>query len=181
MPERNNPHLRREYLRWLEAQLKDEHSPITSYWELTNLMFDTEFDWSLVPMDENRVVDGADLRIEFANEFNVPKSRMLELNPVSFLEVLIGLSRRLGFVAGGSAPGWAWQLLGNLDMHRLSDPLTRHKRRRALEIMTIVIERKYQPNGVGGFFPLSWPDEDQTRVELWYQLNAFAEEIHPEH
>lgn len=172
--------VREEYLRWLEPQLKDQYSPRESYWDLVNLMFEKEFSWS-VPHDDNRMVDGMDLRTEFSYEARIRRSQLERIGPCSFLEVLIGLSRRLAFTAGGEAPGWAWQLLTNLELHRMADPLTPRKQRKVDQIMTACIQRTYLPDGQGGFFPLAWPDDDQTEIELWYQLNAYAEEIHPEH
>lgn len=181
MTRRSNAELKQDYLLWLESQLRDEHGNHgKTYWGLVNLMFDTPFTWT-VPMDDNREMDGLDLRVEFANENRLRPNTLRNLGPCSFLEVLIGLSRLLAFTAGGQAPGWSWQLLNNLDLHRLSDPLTRAKERKAREIMLATMERKYSPDGTGGFFPLAWPDEDQTTIELWYQLNAFVEELHPEH
>lgn len=170
-----------EYRRWLESQLRDEHAnPDKTYWDLVNVMFENPFGYVL-QMDENRMVDGTDLRVEFAREHHLRPYILRDIAPCSFLEVLIGLSRRLAFAAGGEAPGWAWQLLCNLELHRLSDPLTRHKHRKAQEIMNKCISRQYLPDGTGGFFPLAWPDDDQTKIELWYQMHAYVAEIHPEH
>jgi hypothetical protein len=182
MPRRNRDQLRQEYLGWLEAQFRDEHgNPDKSYWDLLNLMFEKDFRWSH-PMDENRAVDGLDLRVYFAREQGLLPSSMDFLGPqCSFLELLIGLSKRLAFLAEGNASGWAWNLLGNLELHRMWDPLTPAKRRRAEEIMDNVIERRYLPDGTGGFFPLAWPDDDMTQIELWYQMNAYVSELHPEH
>ena len=169
------------YLRWLEPQLRSEHdNQSKSYWDLLNVMFEREFGW-IMEMDKNRIDDGLDLRVEFAREHRYSPASLPDMGPCSFLEVLIGLSRRLAFIAGGEAPGWAWQLLGNLEFHRLSDPFTRPKQRKAQAVMDTVIARTYLPDGTGGFFPLAWPDDDQTKIELWYQLNAFVEELHPEH
>src|SRR4051812_48803598 len=177
-----------DYLQWLNVQLRDENAnPDKTYWDLLNLMFAKEFTCS-VPMDDNRIHDGKDLRVEFAR--TIPRSlrtqqeaadALLNLAPVSFLEVLIALSRKMAFTAGGQAPGWAWQLLVNLELHRLPDPLTPPKRRKAEEILDTVINRTYLPNGEGGFFPLAWPEDDMTRVELWYQLNDYVTELHPEY
>lgn len=189
---RISPALREDYLHWLEAQLKDEHSNTTrSYWDLVTLMFDTEFTLDFdgaIAMDRNRVVDGKDLRMEYSYILHGSNRRqlgvanaLLAMGPISFLEVLIGLSRRLAFVAGGSAPGWAWQLLGNLELHRMWDNLSVRKQRKVIEIMDVAIKRTYAPDGSGGFFPLAWTDDDQTRIELWYQLNSYVEELHPEH
>lgn len=183
---RTRADIREEYLRWLEPQLRDEHgNPSKSYWDLLTIMFDTSFDWDplIIPMDENRVMDGLDLRVEFGHQHrpHLSTERLTRLGPCSFLEVLIGLSRRMSFIAGGSAPGWAWQLMNNLELHRMTDPLSRHKQARAQEIMHTVIKRAYAPDGTGGFFPLAWADGDQTQIELWYQLHSYVEELHPEH
>lgn len=181
MTRRNSVNLPEDYIRWLEPQLRDEHgNPEKTYQDLIGIMFEKEFGW-VIPMDQNRLVDGMDLRVEFAHEVHIHPSAMEPLGPCSFLEVLIGLSRRMAFVAGGLAPGWAWQLLSNLELHRFSDPITRTKHRKVQEIMDTVISRRFAPDGTGGFFPLAWADGDQTQVELWYQLNAYVEELHPEH
>lgn len=173
------------YLEWLEPQLRDSgEGSNKSYSDLLIIMWQTEYvmnSSNTVDNDHNRLADGMDLRAEFTNVVNVGRTDMLELGPVSFLEVLIGLSKRLEFSAGGSAPGWAWHLLDNLELRRMSDPLSDAKKRRVRDILDACIWRNYQPDGTGGFFPLAFPDEDQTRIEIWYQLHAFLEELHPEH
>lgn len=181
MSRRSKRELREEYLRWLEEQLTDEFSSSgKTYWGLVNRMFDTPFTYKIA-MDHNRVMDGLDLRVEFAHSIRIRPPTMDALGPGSFLEVLVGLSRKLAFTAGGEASGWAWELLTNLELHRLYDPLTYAKQRKAEEIMHTVMDRTYLPDGTGGFFPLGWPDDDQTQIELWYQMHAFVGELHPEH
>lgn len=173
--------VKQQYLVWLENELISESAyPDRSYLELAHVMFDTEFTWS-VDMDDNRLADGMELRMEFAELNRVSRATMRSLGPCSFLEVLLGLSRRLSFVAGGTSSRWAWQLLVNLRLERMWDHLSRSKTQTVLHILDTVIQRNYAPNGVGGFFPLAWPDRDQRPVELWYQLNAYVEELHPEH
>jgi hypothetical protein len=146
------------------------------------MMFEKEFIW-LVANDDNRLVDGLELRVEFCHQQNIPMDRVSAFltksrpnPPCSFLEVLIGLSRRLAFNAGGRANGWAWVLLHNLELHRITDPVGRAKERRADGIMEKCIWRKYDPDGRGGFFPLESADEDQRQVEIWYQMAAYINE-----
>ena len=181
-PERQHrPPLADHYIQWLENELTAESKyPDRTYYELVNLMLQTEFKFSIA-MDENRLADGIELRAEFAERFHIPRARMNGFGKASFIEVLLGLSRRLAFVAGGTPGRWAWQLLVNLGLDRMWDHLSRSKTHAVSDILETVINRNYQPNGVGGFFPLAWPDRDQRDVELWYQLNAYAEELHPEH
>lgn len=173
--------LSEDYLRWLAPQIRDEHgNPNESYWDLLSIMYEKEF-ICRVRNDDNRMEDGLDLRIEFCHSQHIRVDALKNLGPCSFLEVLIGLSRRLAFAAGGGSPGWAWQLLNNLKLHKMYDPLSRYKIRKIDDILDRVIDRTYQPDGYGGFFPLSWPDDDQTKIELWHQLAAYVDEIHPEY
>lgn len=169
-----NNSLAEDYLRWLSPQIRDgvDHR---EYDQLISIMFDKEFIW-LVPNDDNRMADGLDLRVEFCHRQHIPTSASAELGPCSFLEVLIGLSRRLSFNAGGSAQEWAWELIGNLKLDEMSDPLSRSRSVRVENILETCIFRTYRRNGRGGFFPLVRAREDQTQVELWYQMAAYIEE-----
>lgn len=170
------------YLAWLTPMIKGERdgSPRRTYSGLIEIMFATEFKW-FVDHDDNRIVDGLELRREFCWEMNWPNSVLEDIGPCSFLEVLIGLSRRMAFNAGGEAPGWSWTLLQNLELHRMGDPLDRRRVRKIEGILQTVIQRKYLPTGQGGFFPLQTIEEDQTRVELWYQMSAYISDMHPEY
>lgn len=172
--------LSEDYLHWLAPQIREEQAaPGKDYWGLLTIMYEKEFVW-VVPHDENRIGDGLDLRTEFFNQKNIPMHRRDALGPCSFLEVLIGLSRRLAFAAGGNAPHWAWELVTNLELQRMSDPLSPRKAQRVGDILEACIFRNYTPDGQGGFFPLAWPNEDQTEVELWYQMAAYIDELHPD-
>jgi hypothetical protein len=93
------------------------------------------------------------------------------------LEVLVGLSRRCAFIGGGYAPFWAWKLLENLRLHKASDPLTGRKADRVDEILETLIWRTYDRSGQGGFFPLRESTEDQTKTELWVQMNMYINEM----
>lgn len=173
--------LAEDYLRWLEPQIRDKHgNPNRTYWDLLIIMHEKEFVW-LIPNDDNRLVDGLDLRVEFAYANHIRSDALRNVGPCSFLEVLIGLSRRIAFAAGGKAPGWAWQLLNNLELHRTADPVSRRKATFVNDVLDTVIWRTYAPDGSGGFFPLNGSDEDQRQIELWYQMSAFIDEIHPEY
>jgi hypothetical protein len=184
--------LTEDYLQWLVPQLRDEEDrlshPEREFWGLGRIMYEKEFRWH-VPNDGNRLMDGLELRREFCDDHRVrmsarrrePFQSFLDKEnpnpPCSFLEVLIALSRRYTFTAGGkNAPGWAWILLSNLNLHRMYDPLTRGKARRARDILDVCIKRDYAPDGQGGFFPLENPLEDQTQVEIWYQMAAYVME-----
>lgn len=164
------------YLGWMEPQTGTLSQPRT-YSDLLHLMMWKEFVW-LVPNDDNRIADGLDIRREFFQKTGLKGD--LDM-PCSVLEVLVGLSRRLSFAAGGEAPGWTWQLICNLELHKMPDPIRRRKSILVNEILETLIWRNYAPDGQGGFFPLIDTDVDQTKIEIWYQMAAYVEEIHPEY
>src|SRR3954447_10949241 len=83
-----------DYLRWLAPQIRDGESQGQDYWDLLSIMFEKPFQ-AFVPNDDNRMVDGTDLRAEFCYSHHIRRGSLNNLGPASFLEVLIGLSRRL--------------------------------------------------------------------------------------
>lgn len=163
------------YFEWLYGQVRPQHSRQT-YSELCWELYKKEF----VPIfqnDDDRQEDGYDLLVEFLRERGLEvEMERVHGRGCSFLEMLIGLSRRLSFAAGGDAISWAWTLLGNLGCHSCTDPLTRHTRQYIDETLDRVIWRQYREDGVGGLFPLRYPQYDQRTVELWYQMHAYIEE-----
>jgi hypothetical protein len=163
-----------DYLDYLAPLVGVE--PGESYWTLLKLMHEKEFVW-FVPNDDNRIKDGLDVRVQWLMSFDGSGLQ----GPVSFLEVLVGLSRRMEFFTGESAEGWGWQFLVNLGLDRMRDPLNRRKQNRVDEILDTVIFRTYRSDGTGGFFPLTRPREDQREVELWFQMSEYVHEIHPEY
>lgn len=158
------------YYEWLISQIK---TPVErTYNDMFERMHNLEFVWT-VPNDNNRVQDGIDLRFEFAGS----DSRKLTLKIVTFLEVLVALSRRVAFVAGGDERVWAWILIKNIGLNKMSDPLTNGRTDKIEEILHTLIWRTYDYDGNGGFFPLKNPEKDQAKVEIWYQMNTYVNEM----
>ncbi len=145
-----------------------------TYLDLFERMHNLEFVWT-VPNDDNRVQDALDLRSEFEQKF----SGRLNLGGATCLEVLISLSHQIAFIASGNdhSRQWAWTLLKNLGLLKFSDPLTLDKADQVDRILHDLVWRDYRKDGKGGFFPLQNPDTDQTKVEIWYQMNAYVTEM----
>lgn len=145
-------------------------------------MHQTTFVW-FVPKDDNRVEDGRDLRRTFQEEEGVSLSKnevdLWHRVPCSFLEMLIALSRRLAFEAGGEPRWWFWHMMMNIGLEPLNDSMGHGLSERVMrevevsDILERVISRTYSYNGDGGLFPLEEPDEDQRHVELWYQFQNY--------
>ena len=160
-----------EYYRWLVHQIAVPEDNTNTYEDLFTRLHDTEFIW-IVDRDDNRLQDGADLRVEFMHGSDYTMERR-----VSLLEVLIALSRRAAFTGGGYAPFWAWKLIENLRLNKASDPLTGRKADRVEDILEALIWRTYEPNGEGSFFPLKNTTEDLRKLELWVQMNMYVTEM----
>lgn len=162
-----------EYYIWLTKKISIPNGK--SYLDLFERMHNLEFIWT-VPNDDNRVQDGIDLRGEF---LEIRGGGELILDGATCLEVLVALSRRMAFIADGGhrSTQWAWTLLKNLRLHRFSDPVTSDRMKRVDDILHDLVWRNYHADGRGGFFPLQNPEVDQTKVEIWHQLNAYVSEM----
>lgn len=158
------------YFHALKRQVAVENHDRT-FNEVLRIMYETEFIWS-VPNDDNRIMDACELRLEWGID--------KDFAPISVLEVTIALSRRMEFTVGGTAPGWAWQFMLNLELDKYPDPLVLRTHNAVGDILHALVWRTYQPDGTGGFFPLQDADDDQTQVEIWYQMAAYIDEILPE-
>lgn len=166
------------YLTWLYSQVSSVKSKQLSktYWSLFRELYRTEFVW-FVPNDDNRVEDGRDLRYEFMHDHDIDyNDEEWQSLGCSMLEMLIGLSRRLAFQAEGEPRAWFWHLLANLGLDKMNDIYCRRStyKEEIEDIVSRVIWRTYDYYGRGGLFPLRKAAEDQRKLEIWYQLNAYV-------
>jgi len=165
------------YLDYLSSQII-ANKALEERYELFEIMHATEF----IPMyqagnDDNRASDGLDVRIQWMERHNASGLQ----GPVSFLEMLVGLTRRAAFLRDQMTPQqWGEELLTNLELNQMWDPLSQRKRQKVINTLERVIWRTYQRNGQGGLFPLLYRTPyDQRKVELWYQLNEYVMQHYP--
>lgn len=162
-----------QYLTWLYGQVAEVKTRKSSrtFWHLFRQLFSTEFAW-FIPNDDNRAEDGRELRCEWI------ANRDIEIDPdwlslgCSFLELLIGLSRRLAFETDSGVPYWFWHLIDNLELRAYHDRSS-YRPEDVDDRTSAVIWRTYDRNGNGGLFPLRQSRKDQRRVEIWYQLSEY--------
>lgn len=162
-----------QYLIWLYGQVAEVKTRKSSrtYWDLLRQLYSTEFVW-IIPNDDNRAEDGQELRREWAAEQGIViDDNWLGLG-CSFLEMLIGVSRRLEFEAGGDASSWFWHLINNMGLLGFNDR-SKFSPEEVEDRTSAVIWRTYDPDGKGGLFPLRNPKKDQRTVEIWYQLSEY--------
>lgn len=164
-----------QYLTWLYNQVGSVKAtpPVQSYWNLIRHLYKREYVW-FIANDDNRVGDGLDLRHEFVHNTGIePDEAWMHLG-CSVLEMLIALSRRLSFTAGGEPREWFWRLLNNLGVGGWNDVV--YKADELEEILDTFIFRSYTFDGHGGLFPLGMAEHDQRQVEVWYQMHEYLYE-----
>lgn len=164
------------YLPWLYQQVGGRSVKETdrsrTHWELLRQLYSTQFIW-LIPNDDNRAEDGRLLRFEFVED-----KGFYEVDPdwmglgCSFLEMLVGLARRLSFEAEGSHRVWFWHLIENLGLTDHTDR-RRWSHAEVEDKVNTVIWRTFSYDGHGGLFPLKQATRDQREVEIWYQMNSY--------
>jgi hypothetical protein len=174
-----------QYFSWLyETQVQVPGAPALppshedfgiTHWNLCRQMHKKMFRWT-VPNDDNRAADGKFLRVEFISDTGAqPDPDWMEL-PCSFLEMLIALCKRGAFEAGYTQQWWFFDILHNLRLIDYNDRMHVWRTGDSAfvdRMLTRVIHRQYGPNGMGGLFPLRHPTQDQTKVEIWYQMSAY--------
>lgn len=166
------------YYQWMcdIVHVNQEHR---SYWMLIKTLHEKEFRWS-VPNDDNRFEGGKDLRNKFAAEStNFISLECLE-GPCTMLEMLISLAYSCEYNTVSETPPsvreWFWKMLCNTGLKKFTDEKygeTGTDGELINEILDRIIDRTYLLDGTGGLFPLKHPQKDQTKVELWYQMNAY--------
>jgi len=176
------------YFQWLYRQVADPEQDLT-FWNVLRVLYTTPFVW-VVPNDENRIGDGKELREFFIDSQRI-RLRREDRNWIdlgcSMLELMVGLARRLEFLANkGTAHYWFWILMENIglsrfndddwDFFKFEDDHDKTSEDYVRDVLEMVIQRYYESDGHGGFFPLDRPEEDQREVEIWDQLSEYVME-----
>lgn len=174
--------IEQDYFHWL-CELVGIENQDKSYWMLAKDLNKLAF-IPLIDRDENRAMDGLDLRDQFLDCELYPESAKIE-GECSVFEMIIALAQRMDFQTSGvdsnnrnKTAYWFWEMMDNLNLTVLDDESYDDYigRERVEEIVDVFVNREYDFNGVGGLFPLRYAEEDQRKVEIWYQMSAYLYE-----
>lgn len=165
------------YFNWLCAKVQrvEVPTPSLTYWKLLRELHNTEFVWN-VSMDDNRVEDGKELRLEFLRQSHMKAEERWYHVECSVLEMMIAFSRRAEFSTSTSAKEWFWIFLENLDLLEFND--ASFVQAPVVDILYRFIWRTYDFDGTGGMFPIEHPRNDQRKVEIWYQFCEYLTDRH---
>lgn len=141
-------------------------------------MYNVAFNAS-VPNDDNRAVEGKNLRTEFLNIVGQDAAEHYQwlATPCTLLEMLVALTARAAFMSGMAESMWFGIFMDNLGFTHYYDSDWEDKFRPIISAtLTKLNERRYKQNGYGGLFPVYQTDRDQRTVEIWYQMCAYIQE-----
>lgn len=187
---RRNLSLKEEYFDWLCAQAGVNGRP--GYRKLCHLLHEKRFRWK-IHNDDNRCQDGLELRDHFIDLMHLDEShtevRYFLKGECTVLEMMVALAKRINGQMfdldrkDDQTERWFREMITNLNLHRFTDGIFPDKElspvaeAEADDVLERFMERTYDIYGRGGLFPLKRrPPEDQTNVEIWYQLMLYLDE-----
>ena len=170
------------YFQWLCKSVSN--TPKTGHEAFNKLLaqlFDRSFTATYSP-DIDRIMDGLQLRIIFAEETNVdPRELNEELQYCSVLEVMVALAKRCeasimsNYSVGDRTGQWFWGMVASLGLGRMND--LDYDPQFVDTQLTRLIKREYQPNGEGGLFTVFSTNDDMRTLSIWTQLNLYLNEL----
>ena len=173
--------IEQEYFKWLYDIVCNGRYIYISYESLLRHLHRIKFTYS-IDRDENRAVDGCHLRYRFARYFNYEDCIDDHLyGPCSVLEMLIALAIRCEEDImdnpdyGDRTSRWFWDMVTNLGLGDMYDE--RYDDIYVDDVIERFLNREYEPNGKGGLFTIHNCDYDLTKIEIWYQLCWYLDNI----
>lgn len=170
-----------EYFNWMCNIVDDGNVPgKRGYRKLLTALHAREF-YFILPLDGDRACDGLYLRNRFAwnNDYDELEIRdLLSDIPCSVLEMMIALAIRIEEEHMGVAIDWFWLMVLNLGLKGQRDDV--FDKMLVNGSIDILLERRYEPNGIGGLFIVAnKPGEDLRKVTIWYQMQWYLLENLP--
>lgn len=164
----------------LITEKKSRHS----FRKLLIHLHDFAFEYEL-PMDENRAIDGTELRHRFGYFLGYSNKTIDDLldmsEKASVLEVMIALSIRCEENimddpdVGNRTSKWFWDMVYSLGLGDMYD--TKYNSHYVTDILMRFNNRDYSENGEGSLFTVTDTTRDMRDLEIWYQMCQYLNEL----
>lgn len=177
--------LEEEYFEWMYNLVCGIKK--VSYRKLLYFLHSVPF-YYLIEMDDNRAGDGVSLRYRFGNQMGYHNSVIatyLDNRECSVLEMMVALANRIEESImdnpefGDRTGEWFFSMLGSLQISNQNDDI--FDAEYVGNVVKVLLERIYEPNGLGGLFTLERPRRDMRGVEIWMQAMWYLDEYIEEH
>lgn len=169
-----------EYFEWLLDKVKNK-----SHGKLLRLLFNTEF-YFLIPMDENRALDGIDLRYDFIYEKGMNECDFPYLDaPCNVFEMIFALAFRISLIMDAPYKDddthvWFWRMISNLGLNKQTDRV--FDPGFVNEVILHFLNRHFGMHGEGSIFSTK-SVANFCEMQFWDQamlyLNEFDERRNP--
>lgn len=172
--------LAQEYFDWMYNLVCDSRMP---YQKLLMYLHTVEFTYS-IPMDDNRAVDGVNLRYRFAYENDYHPAMIAEYidrGPCSVLEMMVALAHRCEEQIacdqeyGDRTKQWFMAMIRSLGLENMTN--ASFDEYHTSRIIFRFLNREYKPNGEGSLFTVNQYRRDMRLVEIWYQMCWYLNEV----
>ena len=134
-------------------------------------------------MDDNRRIDGIDLRYQFGYENGYPDAYIntyLDNGDCSMLEMMVALACKVeqeitdNYIYGDRTSQWFWSMIISLGLNSMED--SKFDLNYSRKVVDNFLSQNYKPNGVGGLFTLEHPTRDLRDVDIWCQFMWYLNE-----
>lgn len=174
------------YFKWMcSVAFADEHIR-SHYYNVLNLLNSIDFTYVL-DLDENRYMDGIDLRYHFSYRTKIPYNYIAEVlvdHNCSVLEMMVALSLRCedsimsNDIYGDRTSEWFGIMFSNLNLYQFTDETWNDDSiNTVIEIIKIFLNREYDYNGNGNLFKFDNPIVDIRTIEIWDQMCLYMREL----
>ena len=180
----NEPYVQMEiYFGWICRMIMCNEMKAHSYEKLLRYLDSRAFTY-INPMDENRMIDGVDLRYRYGEYFGlipIEVSSLFQDKPCTVLEMMVALAIRceehiMGNQDLGNRTGeWFWEMVKSLGIDGMDDEhFDKYKVSMAIDTF---LDRKYSHDGEGGLFTVAGSTRDFRKAEIWFQLCWYLDSI----
>ena len=161
------------YEEWIKDFIDWEFVDMDNYTELLDILATTPYEY-IVPRDENRLEDGANLRWQYQYYGHI---NMNFPDEVSVLEVLVALCDRAGCYRDpediGNPAGYLfWHIIENLGLMGMTDSSINYTR--VYDVLDDWMTGNYDCQN-GGIFCIPGYKGDITKLELWLQMDLYLD------
>jgi hypothetical protein len=166
------------YFTWLSTLAFPNEEFQKSYSNLLTQLYETPYKWDRTqPLDENRYVDGLNLRETFAYKTKLPEDIVYSSieGPCSMLEMLCALGVRIdNDIMANTATGydhgyyWIQEMMRNLGVLRYENSYWNSG-----AVATIISDfhaKNYSADGLGGLFYIPNSQRDLRTMNIWDQM-----------
>lgn len=171
-----------DYFDYLLGKIFRSRNDMAIYTPLCMLLFTTKFSY-LIPMDENRNIDGLNLREEYFQETGRSIEFGLAKDTSSVFEVMVSLAEYCNRVMYISSDDFTWfwfgQMLENLGLDKYTSSRF-HEENVANDVIIrirIFLMRQYDYYGHGNLFTVQRPMEDMRCVDIATQMGWYLREF----